>query len=119
MNPSLEMARYLIDANLPYRFKLWQGPDYVHVFDLNDRWSDDEIWYYARDNQLTIVSKDADFSDRIVTAAPPPRVIHLRIGNLLIRDLQEFLARTWSRVCLLSEAHKLVRVYLDRIECVA
>jgi hypothetical protein len=37
------MAKFLIDANLPYRFSLWQGPDYVHVFDLNDRWADWEI----------------------------------------------------------------------------
>jgi predicted nuclease of predicted toxin-antitoxin system len=41
------MAKYLIDANLPYRFSSWYGSDYIHVFDLNDRWSDWEIWDYA------------------------------------------------------------------------
>ena len=30
------MAKYLIDANLPYRFSLWQGEDYSHVFDIGD-----------------------------------------------------------------------------------
>jgi predicted nuclease of predicted toxin-antitoxin system len=45
------MAKFLIDANLPYRFSLWRGPDYVHVFD----WADWEIWDYAKMRDLTIV----------------------------------------------------------------
>lgn len=112
------MARYLIDANLPYRFHLWHGVDYAHVFDLNDRWTDEQIWNYARDHNLTIVSKDADFSDRIVLAQPPPRVIHLRVGNKSIRELHEFLVGAWLRLCQLSDSHKLIRVYVDRIECI-
>lgn len=119
MNLSPEMTRFLIDANLPYRFKVWHGVNYLHVFDLDDRWTDDEIWRYAREHEMTIVSKDADFSDRIVITNPPPRVIHLRIGNLTLLELHEFLARSWDRVCELSASHKLLRVYIDRIECVA
>ena len=38
------MPRFLIDANLPYRFEIWNGPDYLQVFDINDAWSDSEIW---------------------------------------------------------------------------
>ena len=35
------MAKFLIDVNLPYRFKLWQHPDYIHsiwdeVLELNE-----------------------------------------------------------------------------------
>ena len=33
--------------------------------DLNRRLADIEIWQHARDNDLVIVSKDTDFSDRI------------------------------------------------------
>jgi predicted nuclease of predicted toxin-antitoxin system len=76
---------YLIDANLPYRFSLWQGPQYVHVFDLNDSWTDLQIWDHARRHNLTIVSKDADFSALAMASDPPPRVVHLRIGNLKFR----------------------------------
>ena len=80
------MASFLIDANLPYYFELWRGDDFLHVFDLNDEWSDSEIWNYAKEHCLTIVTKDADFSDRIILNEPPPRVIHARIGNIRIRD---------------------------------
>lgn len=113
------MARFLIDANLPYRFSLWHDAEFLHVFDLNERWTDDQIWAHARDNNLTIVSKDADFSDRMILVRPPPRVIHLRIGNTSISGLHEFLNSNWPRVRHLSESNKLVRVYIDRIESIA
>jgi len=38
------MAKYLIDANLPYYFNLWNNPDFIHVKDLNDSWTDEKIW---------------------------------------------------------------------------
>ena len=43
------MARFIIDANLPYYFGLWNNENYIHVFDLNDTWSDQQIWNYAKE----------------------------------------------------------------------
>jgi hypothetical protein len=45
-------------------------------------------------------------------------VVHLRIGNLRRADFHSFLARVWPRIEALLPAHKLVNVYLDRIEAV-
>lgn len=113
------MPRYLIDANLPYRFSLWHGDAFLHVFDLGDDMPDSAIWDYARNNNLTIVTKDADFSDRIMLSEPPPRVIHLRIGNMRLRDLFSFLQRIWPRVEELSVSSRLVIVRPTLIECVS
>lgn len=63
-----------------------------------------------------IVSKDADFSDRIITQSPPPRVVHLRFGNLGRNDFHALLARIWPRIETLLKSHKLVNVFADRIE---
>jgi predicted nuclease of predicted toxin-antitoxin system len=60
------MAKYLIDANLPYYFGLWNNPDYIHVKDINDSWSDEQIWDYAKQNGLIIITKDADFSIKVL-----------------------------------------------------
>lgn len=79
------MVKFLIDANLPYHFNLWNYDEFIHVGDLDDTWSDEVIWNYAKNNDLTIVSKDSDFSNRIITATPPPRVIHIKIGNMKIQ----------------------------------
>jgi len=45
------------------------------VFDLGESWSDFEIWRYAQENDLVIVTKDADFSDWVMLSEPPPKVI--------------------------------------------
>lgn len=91
------MSGFLIDANLLYYFKLWDSDEFIHVMDLNDRWSDEEIWNYALENDLTIVTKDADFSHRIITTSPPPSIIHLRVGNMRIQELYEFLNKNWKK----------------------
>jgi predicted nuclease of predicted toxin-antitoxin system len=65
---------------------------------------------------LIIVSKDADFSDRIIVQTPPPWVIHLRFGNLRKKDFHALLSRVWPQVEKLLNSHKLVNVYLDRLE---
>lgn len=75
------MNKYIIDANLPYYFSLWNDKAYEHVIDINPNMKDSEIWKYAKENNLTIVTKDADFSDLVLLNNPPPRVIHIKLGN--------------------------------------
>ncbi len=62
---------------------------------------------------------DADFSDWIMLDEPPPKVIHLRIGNMRLRDLFVFLQRVWPQLSEFSATHKLVVVHETPIECVA
>ena len=65
---------------------------------------------------MVIVSKDADFSDRIITNSPPPRVVHLRFGNLRKDEFHALLARVWPQIETLLKSHKLVNVYSNRLE---
>jgi predicted nuclease of predicted toxin-antitoxin system len=76
------------------------------------------LWQHARENELVIVSKDADFPHRMMLASPPPWVVHLRIGNLRRRDVHALLARLWPGIEVLLPAQKLINVYSDRIEAV-
>ncbi len=110
------MAKYLIDINLPYYFSLWNHEDYIHQSDILNTAEDAEIWQYAKENNLTILSKDADFSNRILLAQPPPRVIHIRIGNASVREFHNILNLIWDDVLTLSESHKLVTVFKDKVE---
>ena len=111
--------RFLIDANLPYRFELWRGPSFIHVFDLDDTWADARIWDHARANDLVIVSKDADFSDLMILAEPPPKVIHVRVGNMKMREFHGFISQVWPQAAALIETHKLVIIHTQTIECIA
>ena len=78
------MAKYLIDVNLPYYFSLWNTSEYLHQKDIDDMWLDEQIWEYAKENDLTIISKDSDFANRILLKNPPPKVIHIKLGNMKI-----------------------------------
>lgn len=110
------MAKYLIDVNLPYKFNLWNGPDFIHQNDIDQGATDSEIWAFAAANRLTIVTKDADFSNRILFQVRPARVIHIRFGNLRMREFFTILSATRGDITELSETHKLVNVFRDRIE---
>ena len=76
------MVKFLIDVNLPKKITFWSGENFLHVFDLNDEWSDSKIWEYAGLHNLSIITKDADFSDRIIISSSPPEVIHFKTGNM-------------------------------------
>ena len=78
--------------------------------------TDTQVWEFARRRELVIVSKDADFSERIILRTPPPWVVHLRFGNLRRRDYHALLARVWPQVEALLKTYKLVNVYADRVE---
>jgi len=110
------MARFLVDVNLPYYFSLWNNSDFIHQKDINDAWTDEQIWNYAKANNLTIITKDSDFSNRILLREPPPKIIHMRIGNLKMRNFFELIKQIWSEILNVQETHKLVNVFRDRIE---
>jgi predicted nuclease of predicted toxin-antitoxin system len=112
------MALFLIDENLPYYFSIWKGERFVHVFDLKHLKTDQEIWEYAETNNLIIVTKDSDFSNRIIYKTSPPKVIHLRVGNMKIQKFHEILTRLWPDIENEIINHKLVNVYADRIESI-
>jgi len=110
------MSKYIIDANLPYYFGLWEDEKFIHVFDINDSLTDQEIWDYAKERDLIIITKDADFSTKALFKEPPPKVIHLRIGNMKMKSFYDFILKNWSEIERVSENHKLTNVYFDRIE---
>lgn len=110
------MADFIIDVNLPYYFSLWNNDAYVHQKDINDEWSDEQIWKYAQENSMTIITKDSDFSNKILLHTPPPKIIHIRFGNMKMKDFFETTSRLWEDTLVLNKDHKLVNVFKDRIE---
>ena len=110
------MHKYIVDANLPYYFALWNNDDYEHVIDIDPHMKDSSIWKYAKENNLTIVTKDTDFSDLVLMSNPPPRVIHIKLGNMNMKEFHQAIDNIWDEVLAMSREYKLVRVYRDKIE---
>ena len=110
------MAKFLIDVNLPYYFGLWNTPDYIHQSDLDPLMKDQDIWNYAKNEQLTIISKDSDFSNRIIFLNPPPKVIHIKLGNMSMSDFHRIINNCWNQVLDMNKTYKLVNVYRDKLD---
>ncbi|MBW6535723.1 MAG: DUF5615 family PIN-like protein [Mariniphaga sp.] len=110
------MYKFIIDANLPYYFELWNNKNFIHVHDLFNISSDEDIWEYSKENNLVIITKDADFSNKILYKSPPPKVVHLKIGNMKMREFHAFLNKVWPAILEELESNKLINVFSDRIE---
>lgn len=110
------MKGFLLDENLPLRLTFSPRLPVVAFSQVGRNPSDSQIWDFAQQHELVIVSKDADFSDRIMMQSPPPWVVHLRFGNLRRKEFHALLARVWPQVEALLKSHKLVNVYADRLE---
>lgn len=92
------MKGFFFDENLPQRILFSPKLPVVSISDLGSSPTDSEVWEFARQRELVIVSKDADFSDRIIVQTPPPWVVHLRFGNLRKKDFHALLSRVWPQL---------------------
>lgn len=110
------MKGFFFDENLPSRIRFVPSLPLVPTADLGASPTDTRVWEFARQRELVIVSKDADFSERIILHTPPPWVVHLRFGNMRRSEFHALLARVWPQVETLLKTHKLVNVYADRVE---
>lgn len=78
--------KLLLDANISWRLTsvLKQHfSDCLHVdnIDLSVPAKDSEIWNYAKENDLIIVTNDEDFIDLVNLKGFPPKVVLLKVGN--------------------------------------
>ncbi len=112
------MNGFLLDKNLPYHVAFTASLPIIHVSRIGKSPTDSKIWKYAKQNNLVIVTKDADFSNRIIVSKPPPKIIHLRFGNLNKRHFHQFLKKIWPQIEESIKNHKLVNVYLSCLECI-
>lgn len=74
-------------------------PNSTHVRNVNLKSADDPVvWQYAIDNDLTLVSKDADMHDRSLLLGFPPKIIWIRLGNCTTADVEELIRREITKI---------------------
>jgi len=87
------MKGFLFDENVPARLRFSPNLPVFPASRVGRQASDSALWEFPRKHDLVIVTKDADFSDRMITDTPPPRVVHLRFGNMRRGEFHTLLAR--------------------------
>jgi predicted nuclease of predicted toxin-antitoxin system len=110
------MKGFLFDENLPSKLIFQPRLPVLPFSILGSSPSDTQVWEFARREHLVIVTKDADFSGRIILHTPPPWVVHVRFGNLRRKEFHALLAGVWPRIETLLKTHKLINVHADRVE---
>ena len=87
--------KLLFDQNLsPHLVKVLEDlyPGSIHVLDVGlSRALDDEVWNYAAQNGLAIISKDADFHQRSFLLGYPPKVVWICRGNCSTSEIEKTL----------------------------
>ncbi len=68
---------------------------------------DPVVWDYAKDNDLMIVSKDADMHDLSLVFGNPPKVIWLRLGNCSTLQVENLLCRELDAIKLFYKDRSL------------
>ena len=83
-------------------------PNSLHIRDIGMKATIDPIvWDYAKDNNLVIVSKDADMHDLSLVFGSPPKVIWLRLGNCSTLQIENLLRRDFNAIKLFHEDENL------------
>ncbi len=99
--------RLLFDQNLSPRLveklaDLYPNSSHVQDLDLAEA-NDSVIWEYARENNYTIVTKDADFHERRIFSGIPPNIIWIRKGNCFTQQIESSIREYHSAIKELSE----------------
>lgn len=87
--------KFLLDQNLSPRLcELLRdlSADIAHVRQIGLERADDEVvWNYARENGLTVITKDADFNNMAFLFGAPPKIIWIQLGNCSTSDIASLL----------------------------
>jgi len=113
------VIRLLIDENLPATLATKLGCPCLHATDLGEQPTDKQLWDHGRREGWTLLTKDADFFERLALEGAPPKVIWLRTGNLRRIELETILMRLWPQISALLVSVDLVEVHGDRLEGIA
>ena len=109
---------FLVDVNLPKKFKFFNSPNFTHVVDINPQMTDDEIWNYAIEKDKVIITKDADFYDRFMYSENAPKVIYIRLGNITLKELHLYFEKNWDTIITHLDKTSLVIAKKDCIQVI-
>jgi predicted nuclease of predicted toxin-antitoxin system len=111
-------VKLLFDQNLSHRLVAVLGdvyPGSLHVRQVGlEQASDLEVWEYARDHGLVIVSKDSDFHQLSFLHGPPPKAVWLRLGNCTTAEIEQLLRQRQGEVHAFSEAAEEAFLVIER-----
>jgi predicted nuclease of predicted toxin-antitoxin system len=109
---------FLVDVNLPKFFSFFNDNRFVFVADIDLQMSDTDIWNYALNNELVILTKDTDFYNRFLVSDNAPKIIYFQLGNFSLKQLHQYFNDNWEKIQSEIENSKLIIAKDTYIECI-
>lgn len=111
----VDSCRFLVDVNLPKKFRFFNTDGFLHVADIDASMTDELIWNYALEHDLTILTKDTDFYDLFFLQEKFPKIIHFKIGNLTLKEMHDYFEKFWPAITTALNSASFIVAYNDRI----
>ena len=111
-------SSFLVDVNLPKYFSFFNNDNFIFVSDINLQMSDTEIWNYALEKNLVILTKDVDFYNRFLVSEITPKVIFFQLGNYSLKQLYDYFNTNWSNLKTEINSSKLIIAKETHIESI-
>jgi predicted nuclease of predicted toxin-antitoxin system len=107
--------KFLVDAQLPYRLKLWltiEGFDTIHTDDLPNQHltRDLEIIRVADEESRIVISKDSDFLKLRILQNKPKRLLMITTGNIINKELLELFKQNFGTAIKLFDSYDVVEM---------
>ena len=90
--------KFLVDVNLPKYFTFFNSPEFVNLIDINPRMTDTEVWNYAQQNNLIILTKDSDFYYKSISEENTVKVVYFKLGNQKLSQLHSYFSNNWDLI---------------------
>ena len=98
---------------------MWATGDFIFAHDFAATWSDAQLWEYARSEGLVIVTKDADFRILSLAGRSPPKLVHVRFGNMKMQQFFNAMTGRWPEVTALLPQYRFIEVWTDRVVAIS
>jgi predicted nuclease of predicted toxin-antitoxin system len=109
---------FLVDVNLPKYFSFFNEDNFYFVADINLQMTDTEIWNYAIEKDLVILTKDVDFFNRFLVSEITPKVIYFQLRNYSLKQLYNYFNLNWSQIHNEISTARLIIVKETQFECI-
>ncbi|MFB9861758.1 hypothetical protein EFA69_11935 [Rufibacter immobilis] len=107
--------KFIVDAQLPKTlsdFIKSKGIDSIHTLELPDKnkTQDGYITRLALEEQLIVITKDADFLESYVLRKEPPKLLLIKTGNIRNSELIDLFDKYIELIVKLFLTHSLIEV---------
>ena len=95
--------KFLLDVHIPYKLiKVLNELEHeaIHVNNILDKWftKDSDICRYADENDLIVITKDADFRKSYFLKNTPKKLIKINLGNISTEILIDLIKKNIKQI---------------------